>query len=123
MAKRPAKKTKPAKAPKPAAKGSLAIIGGCGHVGLPLGLMLADAGYSVTLVDTSRERVAQVRSGKMPFMERGAEPLLARALAAKRLHAVESLARAVARRGGTLDSRGAVEIVMGDVARAGHPFE
>jgi UDP-N-acetyl-D-mannosaminuronic acid dehydrogenase len=94
MAKRPAKKSKspkPSKAPKTSSIGSLAIIGGCGHVGLPLGLMLADAGWSVTLVDTSRERVAQVRAGKMPFMERGAEPLLARALAAKRLKAVEDL--------------------------------
>jgi len=69
------------------ARGSIAIVGGCGHVGLPLGLLLADRGHPVTLVDTSPERVEQVRAGRMPFLERGAEPLLRRVLDAGRLRA------------------------------------
>src|SRR2546421_612337 len=40
--------------------GPLAIVGGCGHVGLPLGLAFARKGYQVDLFDTSAERVAQV---------------------------------------------------------------
>ena len=32
------------------------IVGGCGHVGLPLGLVLADAGLSVTLFDVESRR-------------------------------------------------------------------
>jgi hypothetical protein len=32
--------------------GPLAIIGGCGHVGLPLGMAFARQGYQVDLIDT-----------------------------------------------------------------------
>jgi UDP-N-acetyl-D-mannosaminuronic acid dehydrogenase len=56
--------------------GPLAIVGGCGHVGLPLGLAFARKGYQVDLFDTSAERVAQVNAGRMPFHEDDAEELL-----------------------------------------------
>src|SRR5262249_49068692 len=56
--------------------GPLAIVGGCGHVGLPLGLAFARKGYQVDLVDTSAERVAMVNGGKMPFHEDDADKLL-----------------------------------------------
>lgn len=56
--------------------GPLAIVGGCGHVGLPLGLAFARQGFQVDLVDTSPERVALVNQGRMPFHEDGAEELL-----------------------------------------------
>ena len=49
------------------------IVGGCGHVGLPLGLVLADAGFSVTLFDVDANAVDTVRAGKMPFSERDAD--------------------------------------------------
>jgi UDP-N-acetyl-D-mannosaminuronic acid dehydrogenase len=62
------------------ATGPLAIVGGCGHVGLPLGLAFARKGYQVDLLDTSAERVALVNSGRMPFHEDDAEPLLAGAI-------------------------------------------
>lgn len=57
--------------------GPLAIVGGCGHVGLPLALAFARKGHAVDLLDTWAERVAQVNSGKMPFHEDGADELLA----------------------------------------------
>jgi UDP-N-acetyl-D-mannosaminuronic acid dehydrogenase len=60
--------------------GPLAIVGGCGHVGLPLGLAFARKGHQVDLLDTSAERVALVNSGRMPFHEDDAEPLLAEAI-------------------------------------------
>lgn len=59
------------------AKGPLAIVGGCGHVGLPLGLAFAKQGFQVDLVDLSAERVAQVNRACMPFHEDNAEALLA----------------------------------------------
>jgi UDP-N-acetyl-D-mannosaminuronic acid dehydrogenase len=59
------------------ATGPLAIVGGCGHVGLPLGLAFARKGHQVDLVDTSADRVALVNSGRMPFHEDDAEALLA----------------------------------------------
>lgn len=66
---------------------AIAIVGGCGHVGLPLGLAFADLGRDVTLVDTSESRVRTVMEGRLPFLEQGAEPVLARVLAAKKLAA------------------------------------
>ncbi len=63
------------------------IVGGCGHVGLPLGIALANAGVEVTLYDTNAATVAAVTAGTMPFLEWGAGPELARALAAGRLRA------------------------------------
>ena len=51
----------------PLANGPLVIVGGCGHVGLPLGLAFARKGHQVDLLDTSPERVAAVNQGKMPF--------------------------------------------------------
>jgi UDP-N-acetyl-D-mannosaminuronic acid dehydrogenase len=58
------------------ATGPLAIVGGCGHVGLPLGLAFAGKGHQVDLVDTSPERVACVNDGHMPFHEDDAAALL-----------------------------------------------
>ncbi len=52
------------------------ILGGCGHVGLPLGLVLAEAGAKVSLYDINHDAVAMVAAGKMPFEEPHAEKLL-----------------------------------------------
>jgi UDP-N-acetyl-D-mannosaminuronic acid dehydrogenase len=52
------------------------IIGGCGHVGLPLGIVFADCGLNVVLLDIDERKIACVNSGKMPFMEKGAEEML-----------------------------------------------
>jgi UDP-N-acetyl-D-mannosaminuronic acid dehydrogenase len=49
------------------------IVGGCGHVGLPLGIAFARAGLSVVLFDTNQRVVEQVQTGKMPFLEAGAD--------------------------------------------------
>ena len=56
----------------------IAIVGGCGHVGLPLGIAFASRGASVVLLDHAEEQVALVNSGKLPFMESGANEPLAR---------------------------------------------
>jgi UDP-N-acetyl-D-mannosaminuronic acid dehydrogenase len=63
----------------------LVVIGGCGHVGLPLALAFAEAGCRVGVYDVDRAKIDLVRSGAMPFMEAGAPELLARVLAAGRL--------------------------------------
>src|SRR5437660_5073712 len=60
----------------PLQKGPLVIVGGCGHVGLPLGLMFARKGFQVELLDTSAERIASVNAGRMPFHEDDADELL-----------------------------------------------
>lgn len=61
------------------------VVGGCGHVGLPLAILLADRGLRVSAFDVDAEAVARVASGSMPFDEPGAGPLLERGLASGRL--------------------------------------
>jgi len=56
--------------------GPLAIVGGCGHVGLPLGLAFAAKGHQVDLLDTNAAVVAEINAGRMPFHEDGADTLL-----------------------------------------------
>jgi UDP-N-acetyl-D-mannosaminuronic acid dehydrogenase len=63
------------------------IVGGCGHVGLPLGIALAQSGLSVTLFDTNEYVVDQVRAAKMPFMESLADAALEEVIASGRLSA------------------------------------
>jgi UDP-N-acetyl-D-mannosaminuronic acid dehydrogenase len=53
------------------------IVGGCGHVGLPLAIVLAHSGLRVAIDDIDTNAIEKVRSGRMPFMEEKAEPLLA----------------------------------------------
>ena len=58
----------------------ICIIGGAGHVGLPLALVFARAGQRVLIFDLNVAAMETIRSGTMPFIEYGAEPLLAAAL-------------------------------------------
>ncbi len=57
------------------------VLGGCGHVGLPLGIALADAGARVALYDLDRDAVDRVQAGTMPHREPDAEEVLRKALA------------------------------------------
>jgi len=57
------------------------VIGGCGHVGLPLGIALADRNLTVTLFDINASSVDLVLAGQMPFLENGADPLLRKTVA------------------------------------------
>lgn len=56
----------------------IVIVGGCGHVGLPLGLAFASRGQVVALLDIDAGKVEAVNSGRMPFLEEGAEEVLRR---------------------------------------------
>jgi UDP-N-acetyl-D-mannosaminuronic acid dehydrogenase len=55
---------------------NVVVVGGCGHVGLPFGMVLADHGMHVVLLDLDKAKVASINQGKMPFLENGAEELL-----------------------------------------------
>jgi UDP-N-acetyl-D-mannosaminuronic acid dehydrogenase len=63
----------------------LVVFGGCGHVGLPLALSFAGAGCTVGIFDVDAEKIEKVGAGTMPFMETGADDLLARVLPTGRL--------------------------------------
>src|SRR5579863_3380861 len=68
------------------------VVGGCGHVGLPLGLAFAESGLDVVLYDTNAKVVDAVNDGSMPFAEVGAPEALTRTLAAGRLRATTDAA-------------------------------
>jgi UDP-N-acetyl-D-mannosaminuronic acid dehydrogenase len=59
----------------------IVVVGGCGRVGLPLGIAFADAGLKVVLYDLDHNAVDRVSAGKMPFEEPGAQELLGPLLA------------------------------------------
>jgi UDP-N-acetyl-D-mannosaminuronic acid dehydrogenase len=61
------------------------IVGGCGHVGLPLALSLADSGYRVGINDIDAAKIERVRAGEVPFLESGAKELLHKLLPTGRL--------------------------------------
>ena len=63
----------------------LVVVGGCGHVGLPLALSFASAGYRVGVLDHDEGKVDRVRSGEIPFLETGAKELLNELLPSGRL--------------------------------------
>ncbi len=52
------------------------VVGGCGHVGLPLSITFAQEGLKVGAYDINDRAVAIVNSGRMPFLETGAEAVL-----------------------------------------------
>ena len=59
------------------------VVGGCGHVGLPLAIILASKKLKVVAFDTNTQVVATVNSGKMPFDEPGAPEVLTEVLSTK----------------------------------------
>src|SRR5438067_8233502 len=63
----------------------ICIVGGAGHIGLPLALVFASRGRKVAVYDTNEAAIDSIRNGKMPFMEANGETLLQNALRQKRL--------------------------------------
>jgi UDP-N-acetyl-D-mannosaminuronic acid dehydrogenase len=65
----------------------VAVVGGGGHVGLPLSMLFADTGLSTAIIDTDARRVDQIRSAVMPFVEEDAPEMLKRTIANGKLTA------------------------------------
>jgi UDP-N-acetyl-D-mannosaminuronic acid dehydrogenase len=63
----------------------ITVVGGAGHVGIPLVLALAESGLRVNVNDLNQATLDTLAAGQLPFIETGAEPVLKRALANKRL--------------------------------------
>jgi UDP-N-acetyl-D-mannosaminuronic acid dehydrogenase len=61
------------------------VVGGAGHVGVPLVLALAEAGLRVNVNDLNRESLGTLQAGRLPFIEHGAENVLSKALINRRL--------------------------------------
>eukprot|EP01039_Chlorochromonas_danica_P009714 gene9714-10744_t len=65
----------------PSTFGKIVVMGGCGHVGLPLAVNLSIAGFHVAAVDISEKVVEEVMAGVFPFVENGGDRYLRAALA------------------------------------------
>src|SRR3989338_8494982 len=63
----------------------IVIVGGLGHVGLPLGLVFAQKDLDVLLYDIDARKADLVKKGVMPFIEYGANPILKKVIANDRL--------------------------------------
>jgi UDP-N-acetyl-D-mannosaminuronic acid dehydrogenase len=57
------------------------VLGGAGHVGLPLSIELANAGLTVGIYDTNPDALLAINNGWMPFREDGAAKALEKAQA------------------------------------------
>ena len=64
---------------------AVAIMGGGGHVGLPLGIALAAEGLDVVLYDLDQATVNLINDATMPFLEPGAPDKLSEAVQSGRL--------------------------------------
>ncbi|MFG6445046.1 nucleotide sugar dehydrogenase [Microbacterium sp. P07] len=63
------------------------VVGGGGHVGLPLAIALASRGKRTVVYDTSERAVDSIRSARMPFIEPGADTMLSDVVASGMLTA------------------------------------
>ena len=61
------------------------VLGGGGHVGLPLSLAFAQSGLRVGVYDTNPATIERIGAGEMPFLEAGADALLRELLPTGRL--------------------------------------
>jgi UDP-N-acetyl-D-mannosaminuronic acid dehydrogenase len=68
-----------------AEQSDVTVVGGAGHIGIPLVLALAEAGFRVNVNDTNTASIDMLRTGSLPFLEYGAEAVLKQALLQRRL--------------------------------------
>lgn len=61
------------------------VVGGAGHVGIPLALSFAAKGMRVMINDLNEKALEQLQAGRVPFTEAGAEELLRESLVKKLL--------------------------------------
>lgn len=59
----------------------VAIVGGAGHVGAPLAIVLGQRGIRTLVYDLNEAAMRQLAAGEMPFRDAGAEPALREAIA------------------------------------------
>lgn len=69
----------------------ISIIGGSGHVGMPLGLKFAQKGYKVTAIDKNETLNKLLNDGEVPYKELEAGKLLKSALKKKKIFFTNSL--------------------------------
>src|SRR5436190_22708741 len=69
------------------------VVGGAGHVGAPLAIVLAKKGFRTLAYDLNPKSVATLSKGKLPFLEEGGEPMLKETLASGMLEFSDDITR------------------------------
>ncbi len=72
-------------------KNNISIIGGTGHVGLPLGLAFSKRKFKVELIDINKKNIDRVNRGILPFIEKKGKKLLKQSLKKKNIIATNDL--------------------------------
>jgi UDP-N-acetyl-D-mannosaminuronic acid dehydrogenase len=67
-------------APTTVENADVTVVGGAGHVGVPLVLAFAEAGLRVNVNDLNKDNLDTLQAGRLPFVEYGAEAVLKKAL-------------------------------------------
>ena len=70
---------------------TISIIGGTGHVGLPLGISFALKNFNVQLIDINKKNINLVNNAVMPFKEDKANAALRQLIKAKKIYASSDL--------------------------------
>ncbi len=74
-----------ADAPTTVENADVTVVGGAGHVGVPLVLALAEAGLRVNVNDLNKDSLDALQAGRLPFIEHGADTVLSKALLNRRV--------------------------------------
>ena len=69
----------------------IVVVGGCGHIGLPLSLVLTEVGFEVIALDVNAEACKAINSGSLPFFEKGAKESLQFAIESKKFLATTDI--------------------------------
>jgi len=71
--------------------GQIGIIGGCGHIGLPLAVAFCERGFRVVVIDRDELAVEKVNKGEFPFFEADSEGRLANAIGSQRFRTTSEI--------------------------------
>jgi UDP-N-acetyl-D-mannosaminuronic acid dehydrogenase len=66
---------------KPRETYDVCLVGGAGHVGVPLSLVLAESGRKTLILDINEPALQTMAAGGLPFLEQGGKALLQKVLA------------------------------------------
>lgn len=74
-------------------KPQIVIVGGAGHVGLPLAIVFADCGVRTLIYDINRPALDEIKKGILPFIEINAEEKLKSTLESGMLTATDDISQ------------------------------